>query len=176
MTSVLFEEIYSHFLLKTEPYELFAPEMTEDIRNELLCGFVHSASADPFVRQLFSVVWLSDPILGEDEAGELFIDGLLEYEMNIEENEYSDKEFVLDVLSDGMVLAWIDKTLNSSVNMLQFIGASDTKFYSAANHIQALRDMRNDIALRRDHMIAARDFIHNDYLNGNISNMKGSTS
>lgn len=172
MTSIRFEEIYSRFFLKTEANDLFSSSLPEEIRNELLCGYVHIAIADPVVRKLFSSIWISDPHIGENDSGKIRIDGLLEYEMEEASSDEEDKEFVLDVISDGMVLAWIDPKLNSIKNISQLISDSDKKFYAQSTHIQANRDLRLDIRLHRDKLISDRDFIDNEYLKGNISNVR----
>lgn len=173
MTSILFEEIYSRFLLKTEAYDLFTPETSEEMRNELLCGYVHQATSDPFVRKQFSSIWISDPVLKKDETGKLRIDGMIECEMEYVIDEYEDKEFVLEMLSDGMVLAWIEPKVNSIKNITQFFSSNDTKFYAQSNHLSSLRSLREDMRLHRSKLISDRGFIHNKYLDGEISNIRG---
>lgn len=61
MTSISYSDIFSSFYVKLEAYDLFEPEMSDEIRNELLCQYLHSAIADTYVRRLFSTLTYTDP-------------------------------------------------------------------------------------------------------------------
>ena len=60
MTSIKYSEIYSSYFVKIEAYDLFEISMSDTTRDALLCGYLHSACADPYVRQLFSHFTLYD--------------------------------------------------------------------------------------------------------------------
>ena len=52
MTSLNYNTIYSRLFSKIEAYDFI--ELPEADLNELLCDWIHSASANPYVRRLFT--------------------------------------------------------------------------------------------------------------------------
>lgn len=76
-------------------------------------------------------------------------------------NDLSDQD--IELLGMGMTLAWIDQCLNSSENVLQFIGGKEEKYYSQANHIAALRAMREDIRIEMKRLHSYSTYINNSY-------------
>ncbi len=114
MTSLNYNNIYSRLFSKIEAYDFI--ELSEDILNEFLCNWIHSASANPYVRRLFSSFSLDDEILE------------ISYEMKYSVDEFSDTEFVTEVLTLGVALAWLEPKINSINNIKQFFGSKDEKW------------------------------------------------
>lgn len=56
-------DIFSRFYQKVEAYELF--ELTNNIQNEFLCGYLHSASSKPNIKRPFSSIATTDPSIIE---------------------------------------------------------------------------------------------------------------
>lgn len=56
------------------------------------------------------------------------------------EDDLSDLE--IELLAMGMLDAWLGQYLNSTENVLQFIGGKEENFYSQANHISELRELK----------------------------------
>ena len=89
--------------------------MPEDDLNELLCDWIHSASANPYVRRLFKSFSLDDEILE------------IQYEIKYSVDEDTDKEFLKEIFSLGMIVAWLEPKVNSINNIAQMFGSKEEK-------------------------------------------------
>ena len=152
MTSLTYDVIYSRLFSKIEAYDFI--ELSEEELNDFLCNWIHSASANPYVRRLFSSFVLDDEIL------------TVSYEMKYSVDEFSDKEFVLEILSLGMGLAWLEPKINSINNIAQMFGSKEEKFYSQSQHLSELRGLKNDFKKQQRRMISDRGYAWNSYLDG----------
>ena len=152
MTSLTYDTIYSRLFSKIEAYDFI--ELPKDDLNGLLCDWIHSASANPYVRRLFKSFIL------EDEIQEI------SYEMKYSVDEYSDTEFIVEVLTLGVVVAWLEPKVNSINNIAQMFGSKEEKFYSQSQHISELRNLVNDSVKKQRRMIADRGYVWNSYLDG----------
>ena len=152
MTSLTYDVIYSRLFGKIEAYDFI--EMPEDDLNELLCDWIHSASANPYVRRLFKSFNLDDEILQ------------ISYEMKYSVDEFSDEEFITEVLTLGVVVAWLEPKVNSINNVAQMFGSKDERFFSQSQHLSELRGLVNDSRKQQRRMIADRGYAWNSYLDG----------
>lgn len=162
MSSMSFSEVYSRFFTKIEGYDLFDPNMTDDVRNEFLCSYLHSALSDRYVTQLFSSLSVTDPTVVEEEP----VDGTITYELKNTDTDFTDSEFLKEMLAYSMAIAWVTPKVNSLVNIQQLITDAQTKFYAQSNHLSTLIALKQELEANRDHLIAMRGFVSNDYLNG----------
>ena len=152
MTSLMYEKIYSRLFSKIEAYDFVA--LPEENLNDFLCNWIHSASANPYVRKLFKSFNLDDEIKE------------ITYEIKYSVDDFSDEEFITEILSLGMVVAWLKPKINSINNITQFFGSKDEKFYSQSQHISELRGLVNDSEKQQRRMIADRGYVWNSYLDG----------
>ena len=152
MTSLTYDVIYSRLFSKIEAYDFI--ELPEDDLNGLLCDWIHSASANPYVRRLFKTYSLDDEIQE------------ISYEMKYSIDDFSDTEFIIEVLSLGMVVAWLEPKVNSINNIAQFFGSKDEKFFSQASHLSELKGLVKDSKKQQRRMIADRGYAWNSYLDG----------
>jgi hypothetical protein len=152
MTSLTYDIIYSRLFSKIEAYDFI--ELSEDMLNEFLCNWIHSASANPYVRRLFKTFNLDDEIQE------------ISYEMKYSVDEFSDTEFVTEILTLGIVVAWLEPKTNSINNIAQMFGSKEEKFYSQSQHISELRALVNDSKKQQRRMIADRGYAWNTYLDG----------
>lgn len=152
MASLEYNNIYSRLFSKIEAYDFI--ELPEEELNDFLCNWIHSASANPYVRRLFKTFNL------DDELQEI------SYEMKYSVDDFSDIEFVTEVLSLGVVVAWLEPKINSINNIAQFFGSKEEKFYSQSAHISELRSLVNDSKKQQRRMIADRGYAWNSYLDG----------
>lgn len=152
MASLNYSDIYSSLFTKIEAYDFI--NLSGETLNEFLCNWLHSAVTNPYVRKLFKTV------VFDDEIEEL------SYEMRYVVDDESDKEFVIEVVSLGVAINWLKPKINSITNINQFFGSKDEKWYSAANHLTALRGLLNDFKKQQRRMIADRGYIWNSYLDG----------
>lgn len=166
MSSISFSEIYSNFFTKIEGYDLFDPNLSDETRNEFLCSYLHSALSDRYVSQLFSSLAVTDPIIITDEDDTTMIDGIIDYTLKYEINEFSDEHFVKEMLGYGMALAWVTPKVNSIVNTQMLVGTAQDKWYSQATHLTALQTLRDSLSMQRDRLISNRGVINNPYLDG----------
>lgn len=157
MASIEYEEIYSRFFTQVEAYDLLDSRMDmDDVRHEFLCNWLHAAISNPYIRKLFKHVSLDD----DDE--------IIDYDMRYSIDEWSDKEFVIEVLSYGVMYAWIEPKVNSITNIVQTFGTSDEKFYSQASHLSELRGLKDDINRKLRSAVRDRGYLNNTYLDGSL--------
>lgn len=152
MASLDYSKIYSRLFSKIEAYDFI--ELSEDDLNELLCDWIHSASANPYVRRLFSTFSLDDEIQQ------------IEYEIKYSVDDFSDEEFVIEVLTLGIVIAWLEPKKNSINNIAQMFGSKEEKFYSQSAHLSELQNLINGCKKQQRRMIADRGYAWNSYLDG----------
>ena len=120
MTS--YEIVYGRFLNRTTDFNL--GDLDDHTLNEMLKGWLHSAIVN---------VRTSSDLSSRDDDNEVF---------NVDLTDLD-----IELLAMGMTMAWLDQYLNSTENVLQFIGGKEEKYYSQANHIAELRAMREDLRL-----------------------------
>ena len=152
MASLDYNKIYSRLFSKIEAYDFI--ELPEDELNDFLCNWLHSASANPYVRRLFNSFNLDDEIL------------TISYEMKYSVDEFSDEEFITEILTFGVVVAWLEPKINSINNIAQMFGSKEEKFYSQSQHLSELRNLVNDAKKQQRRMITDRGFAWNSYLDG----------
>lgn len=152
MASLNYSNIHSRLFSKIEAYDFI--ELPEEELNDFLCNWLHSSSANPYVRRLFSTFSL------DDELQEI------SYEMKYSVDDFSDAEFVTEVLTLGVALAWLEPKINSINNINQFFGSKDEKWFSQASHLSELRGLRDDFRKQQRRMIADRGYAWNSYLDG----------
>jgi hypothetical protein len=83
-----------------------------------------------------------------------------------DENEVFNSELSdldIELLSMGMKLAWLDQTLNSTDNVLMFIGGKEEKFFSQANHISEIRALRDDTLREMQKLYTYSTYANNSY-------------
>lgn len=150
MTSMSYEEIFDNFLGRVSDYDFSS--MDESSVNYLMSEYLQKVLSRPYVHRLFSSIDSDDEI------------HLLKYEMKKPVDDYTDKNFVIDILSKGMVVEWIEPQVRNKVNLSQFFGGKEEKFFSQSNHISELRAILEDteIALRKE--IRDRGSFYNSYL------------
>ena len=152
MASLTYDVIYSRLFSMIEAYDFI--ELPEENLNDFLCNWIHSASANPYVRRLFKTFILDDGIQE------------ISYEMKYSIDEYSDNEFIIEILSLGMVIAWLYPKVNSINNIAQMFGSKDERWFSQAQHLSELKGLVNDSKKQQRRMIADRGYAWNTYLDG----------
>ncbi len=174
MLSISYEEIFSRFYTKVEAYDLMNLFKDVKMQNVILCSWLHSALSAPYVFRLFSTI-----VVPEEDNIENLSDknNKIEFELNYSINDYSDKNFIIEVLSYGIALAWIEPKVNSLVNISQMFGSSAEKWYAQANHLSEIRALRDDLNIKQRSLIRDRGYSNNDYLDGNSAStsLRGST-
>lgn len=189
MTSITYKSLISRFYLKVEAYDLL--ELTKDMRNEFLCGYIHSVLSKPYLRRLFSSITINDPSvievdnpnydpnMPESESNIPFIqeevDGNITFELkhiNTKKDDKEDEDFVLEVIACGIVLAWIEPKVNSLTHMRRMVGTADEKFFAESTFMTSLMNLYESSELRQRRLIGERGFIYNNYIEGKSSAAK----
>ncbi len=105
------EDIFSRFYLRVEDYKLAG--LDEEVVNEMLTGYIKSVIAKSYVRRLFLNISIDEDI------------GTIDYTMRESIDDDTDKEFVEELLSLGMVAEWISPKFHSTLNTSQFFSNSE---------------------------------------------------
>ena len=135
-----YETVYDRFLNRTTDFNL--GDLDDYTLNKMLKGWLNSAIVN---------VRTSSDLLSRDDETEVF------------GNDLSDLD--IELLAMGMTMAWIDQYLNSTENVLQFIGGKEEKYYSQANHIAELRALREDTRLEMKRLHSYSTYTNNSYFN-----------
>ena len=152
MTSLDFDIIYSRFLSKVQAYDFL--DLSEDQVNSFMCDWLKSSLSKPYIRRLFSTLTVDDEIQ------------CLSYEMTYSVDDLSDQDFIIEVLSIGMIIEWLEPKINSILNISQMFGSKEEKFYSQSAHLGELMSLRDTLYKKQRRMIADRGYIWNSYLGG----------
>lgn len=112
-----------------------------------------------------------------EDTQEKDTDGIIKFEMTSPSNDDTeDKDFVVEVLSWGMVYYWCSKYVYTPTEMAQMIGTSSSKFYSQSQHVSELRGLREDAHNFQRSLIRDRGYVKNDWISGKITARKQSSS
>lgn len=152
MTSLNFDVIYSRFLSKVQAYDFL--DLSEYQINSFMYDWLKSSVSKPYIRRLFS------SILIDAEAQSL------SYEMIYSVDDSSDQDFVIEVLSIGMIIEWLEPKINSVLNISQMFGSKEEKFYSQSAHLGELMSLRDTLYKKQRRMVTDRGYIWNSYLDG----------
>lgn len=154
MISCKYADIFSNFFLKAPAQDLLA--LSDADLKEFLIGFLHSSTVMTPTRRIFSSISLND----ETET--------LSFTLKNTVDDESDLEFVQDVLGQGMKIAWLNPRLVSAENIAQMYGGKEEKFYSQANHINALLSLKNDTKKELKSIIKDYGYTNNPYIKGDV--------
>ena len=135
-----YEKIYERFSQKITDFNLV--EIDDYSLDKMLQGWLNSA----IVR---SRKCKSDLSLRDDDAQE--------FEANLSDVE-------IELLAMGMLDAWISQYLNSTENVLQFIGGKDEKFYSQSSHIAEIRSIKDENLREMNRLHNYYTYTNNSYL------------
>jgi uncharacterized protein YggL (DUF469 family) len=152
MTSLSYDNVYSRFLSIVEAYDFL--EMPEENVYMFLSEWLHSVIANPYVRRLFNKVNVYDEVQE------------IKYEMRYSVDEDTDKEFIKEVLSLGLIIAWLEPKINSLNNIIQMYGSKEEKFYSQSQHLMELQALKKATEKKQRGMVADRGHAWNTYLDG----------
>lgn len=150
MTSLSYDEVFDDFLGRVADYDF--SKMDESTANYLMSEYLQKVLSRSYIRRLFSSISYDKEI------------HIIEFEIDNQVDDEADLEFVKTILSKGMVVEWLEPQVRNKVNISQFFGGKEQKYYSQSNHIAELRALLEDTErdLRRE--IRDRGYIYNPYL------------
>lgn len=84
---------------------------------------------------------------------------------NEEAHEFKEdlSDLEVELLGMGMLDAWLSQYLNSTENVLQFVGGKEEKFFSQANQIAELRAMKAQNLLEMNRLHNYFTYTNNSY-------------
>lgn len=135
-----YENIYSKFLGLVTDHKLLA--LSKDKAYELMGETLNLVKGRPKINRLFSTLVFDDEIM------------TLSYTLRDSMSDSYNQSFVEDVFANAMVVVWYEKLVNSDTHIKQYFGDKETKFYSEANHMTAVKEL----------LTQARKFLDRDYI------------
>lgn len=152
MASVTYDVIFSLFLGSITDYKIASLE--EKDATDLMKEYLHKALSASYVRRLFSSIALDD------------INNVMTYEVSFPTDVDADADFIANAIAKWMVYEWYHNQVNTTVNLAQFFGGSEQKFYSQQAHSSEARALEESAYKEARNFIGDRGWIHNSYLGG----------
>ena len=143
-----YSTLFSRVLNKiNDPKEL---SLDESDLLEIYTERLHSVVGKPRVRRLFSSISLDDEIQE------------MTFTLNNSVDEESDKDFVLEILSLGMAIEWLQPQVDSVIHTSVMIGGKEEKklLDNHKNMIERLDSMKKE----QNKMIRDYGYMHNSYI------------
>lgn len=145
-----YSTLFSRVLNKiNDPKEL---QLNTDDLLEIYTERLHSVVGKPRVRRLFATLSLDDEIQE------------MTFTLNNSVDEDSDIDFVLEVLSLGMAIEWLQPQVDSVIHTSVMIGGKEEKklLDNHKNMIERLDSMKKE----QNKMIRDYGYMYNSYING----------
>lgn len=146
-----YDKLFSRVLNKiNDPKEL---SLDETDLLEIYTERLHSVIGKPRVRRLFSSITLDDEVQ------------TIDFSLNHSVDDYSDETFVLEVLTLGMVIEWLQPQVDSVLHTSVMIGGKEEKkiLDNHKNMIDRLDSMKSE----QNNMIRDYGYMYNSYVRGN---------
>ena len=143
-----YSTLFSRVLNKiNDPKEL---SLDENDLLEIYTERLHSVVGKPRVRRLFSSISLDDEIQE------------VTFALNNSVDEESDKDFVLEILSLGMAIEWLQPQVDSIIHTSVMIGGKEEKklLDNHKNMIDRLDSMKKE----QNKMIRDYGYMYNSYI------------
>ena len=143
-----YSTLFSRVLNKiNDPKEL---SLDESDLLEIYTERLHSVVGKPRVRRLFSSISLDDEIQE------------MTFILNNSVDEESDKDFVLEILSLGMAIEWLQPQVDSIIHTSVMIGGKEEKklLDNHKNMIERLDSMKKE----QNKMIRDYGYMYNSYI------------
>lgn len=145
-----YSTLFSRVLNKiNDPKEL---QLNTDDLLSIYTERLHSVVGKPRVRRLFSTLSLDDEIQE------------MTFTLNNSVDEDSDTDFVLEIISLGMAIEWLQPQVDSVIHTSVMIGGKEEKklLDNHKNMIDRLDSMKKE----QNKMIRDYGYMYNSYING----------
>lgn len=149
-----YQDVYSRFLNKIKDYEFAGlPEPTATAE---MLEWLRSSLSIPYIYRIF------DDFTVDDEIAEI------EYTLTDEINEYTDKNFVEELLAYQMIVEWVEPKVHTTTLVNQMMtNSKESRFFAQANQLSQLRELLADAENKVRSLLRDRGYINNSYL-GNV--------
>ena len=145
-----YEDVFAHFLGNISDCQFATLDVSE--AHELMTEWLHKVLAKTYIRRIFSSVKFDDAV------------EQLTYTMALVTDDESDKEFVIELISKGMVVEWLNPQVMARTNVAQMFAGKEQKFFSQSSHLKEIKDLHDNSRIEIRKMIRDRGYIYNDYL------------
>lgn len=150
-----YDNIFKSFLGLITEYDFL--NIDEQYIYENMGEWIEGVYCRPKVRKLFSSIKLDNEVME------------LTYTLRNSIDEDYDKHFVENLMANGMVIGWLSPKVKSSQLVNQFFGTKEQKYYSQANHLDAIKSL-----LKKCESILDKDFVRDHTysyfaLNGDVN-------
>ena len=143
-----YSTLFSRVLNKiNDPKEL---SLDENDLLEIYTERLHSVVGKPRVRRLFSSLSLDDEIQE------------MTFTLNNSVDEESDKDFVLEILSLGMAIEWLQPQVDSVIHTSVMIGGKEEK--KLLDNHKNMIDRLNSMKKEQNKMIRDYGYMYNSYI------------
>jgi len=143
-----YETIYSRFYSKiTDPDFVKQPE---EYINEICKDWLRATIAEPYIHKCFSAVSFDDTLCE------------LDFELNTSIDEFSDEEFVIEILARGMAICWLQQKVDKNTNLAVMVGGKEerTMLNNYKPNVARLREMKADLKK----YISSYGYYNNEYI------------
>ena len=133
-----YEKVYGRFLNHMTDFNL--ADLDDHTLSEMLKDWLHSAIVKTRT---------SSDLTERDDENEVF------------NNDLNDLD--IELLSMGMILAWLDQRINSTEYANLFVGGKEEKFYSPSSQLAELRALRADTLREMQQLYTYSTYTNNDF-------------
>lgn len=145
-----YEDIFSVFLTKIVDYSFL--EYDEVYIREQMVSWLRSSSSFPRLRAKFITLSLNDE------------DAMLTFSLKNPVNDEFDVEFVKEILSKGMVIAWLEPQINNVLLTKQMFGGKEERFFAQANHLKELQSLVSNVKIDLNKLLRDYGYLYNSYI------------
>ena len=147
-----YETIYNKFFAKIDDPKLLAYD--DESLYEILNDYLTSTLSIPYVRKLFKSIKKND------------YKEILTYELNVSIDEFSDVNFVIEVLAMGMVIQWMTQKVDTALSFATLLGGKEEKMLR--NEYKANKERLRELNKELKKIIRDSNYIDNSYIKGDL--------
>ena len=147
-----YETIYNKFFGKIDDPKLLSYD--DEALYEILNDYLTSTLSIPYVRKLFKQIKKND------------YKETLTYELNISIDEFSDINFIVEVLARGMVIQWMTQKVDTALAFATMVGGKEEKMIR--NEYKANKERLKGLNVELKKFIRDSNYIDNSYIKGDL--------
>lgn len=148
-----YDKIFSRFYNLMDDPSFF--KLPQDFAYDRMRSWLHSAAATPYIRKKFSQLELNDEVLE------------LTYSLTDSVDADSDKDFVISIFAQYMVIAWMRPQIDNAVNMARIIGGKEEK--NIQNNYKSNIERCDSLERKLRKFIRDYGYENNSYISGGDS-------
>lgn len=145
-----YELIYNKFFSKIDDPKLLSYD--DEILYEILNDYLTSTLSIPDIRKLFKTIKKND------------FKETLTYELNVSIDEFSDVNFIVEILAKGMVIQWMTQKIDTTLSLSTILGGKEEKMIR--NEYRANKERLKELKTELKKIIRDSNYIDNSYIRG----------